>query len=171
MNKALFLDRDGIINEDRHYPHLPEEIVFIPAVFSLCKSALQSGYIIIVVTNQAGVAKGYFPEQDVVTLHEWMKQQFAKENITVTAFYYCPFHKNGTVAAYTKDSEFRKPNPGMFLLAAQEHNVDLSQSIMIGDKNSDRIKNIPLTSYIIKSQYANDGYDFESLTQAEETLF
>src|SRR5271157_5466371 len=138
--KALFLDRDGIINEDSDYPHKPEQIVFNPFIFQFCRAALAKGYIIVVVTNQAGIAKGKFTEADVQALHQWMGERFAEKGIRVAGFYYCPFHKDGTVASYRQDSDFRKPGPGMFLEAARDLNIDLSTSVMIGDKQSDRIR-------------------------------
>jgi len=164
--KALFLDRDGIINEDKEYPSKPDHIVFIPAVFNVCRAAVEKDYIIVVVTNQAGVAKGLFSETDVIALHDWMSGQFRQRGIIIAGFYYCPFHKNGTVEAYARDSFCRKPKPGMFLNAAKDLNIDLSRSIMIGDKHSDRIELPELKSYIIKSRYAVDNYDLESLEKA-----
>jgi D-glycero-D-manno-heptose 1,7-bisphosphate phosphatase len=169
-NKAVFLDRDGIINEDREYPHNPADIVFIPAIFDFCRIALEKGYILVVVTNQAGVAKGYFTEDDVQALHEWMSGQFRDRGITISGFYYCPFHDKGVTEQYRKVSFCRKPKPGMFLNASKDLDIDLSRSVMIGDKQSDRIELPELKSYVIKSRYAVDNYDFESLGQAKEIL-
>ncbi len=163
--KALFLDRDGIINEDRKYPYRPQDIVFIPAVFNVCKAALEKGYILVVTTNQAGIAKGYYTEKDVQELHVWMTAKFREKGIEITKFYYCPFHKDGVVERYKKDSDLRKPKPGMYFEAARELNIDLSSSIMVGDKQSDRIELPGLKCYIIKSQYSPDNFDFESLDQ------
>jgi D-glycero-D-manno-heptose 1,7-bisphosphate phosphatase len=168
--KALFLDRDGIINEDSAYPHRPEHIIFNPAIFDLCRTALGKGYIIVVVTNQAGVAKGKFTEADVRSLHAWMGERFSEKGIPIAGFYYCPFHKDGTVEAYRKDSDCRKPRPGMFIAAAHDLGIDLSKSIMIGDKQSDRIELPGLKSYIVKSRYSGSGFDFETLEQATLVL-
>jgi D-glycero-D-manno-heptose 1,7-bisphosphate phosphatase len=170
QSKALFLDRDGIINEDKEYPCKAEDIIFFPAIFDLCRTAAEKGYIIVVVTNQAGVAKGYFTEDDVQKLHDWMGGQFCERGIAIAGFYFCPFHRNGTVATYKKDSDCRKPKPGMFLNAARDLNIDLSRSIMIGDKPSDRIELPELKCYIIKSRYTPDKYDFETLEQAGAVL-
>jgi D-glycero-D-manno-heptose 1,7-bisphosphate phosphatase len=169
-SKALFLDRDGVINQDREYPFTPQQIEFFPAVFDLCTTAIEKGYIIVVVTNQAGVAKGYFTEKDVASLHEWMSSQFRQRGIAIARFYYCPFHKNGTVEAYARESFCRKPKPGMFLNAAKDLNIDLSRSVMIGDKLSDRIELPELRCYIIKSRYVIDNYDFETLEEAKTIL-
>jgi D-glycero-D-manno-heptose 1,7-bisphosphate phosphatase len=169
-NKALFLDRDGIINEDREYPHKPEHIVFFPAVFDLCKLAIEKGYLIVVVTNQAGVAKGYFSENDVVSLHEWMSERFRERGIAIAGFYYCPFHENGVIEEYKRVSFCRKPKPGMFLAAAKDLDIDLSRSIMIGDKQSDRIELPELKCYIVKSRYSAGNYDYETLEQVKAVL-
>jgi D-glycero-D-manno-heptose 1,7-bisphosphate phosphatase len=170
QKKALFLDRDGVINRDVAYPHKSEQIVFVDGIFDLCRKALAKGYIIIVVTNQAGVAKGYFSEDDVKNLHAWMNEQFLKESIVITAFYYCPYHKNGTVELYKKDSDCRKPKPGMLIQAAKDWNIDIASSLMIGDKNSDRIELPQLKSIIIKSSYVPVDYDVETLTDVAEHL-
>ncbi len=163
MNKALFLDRDGIINEDTKYLHKAEDVVFIDGIFELCRTAQQKGYILIVVTNQAGIARGYFTEKDVLTLHEWMKKQFAEKGIQISAFYYSPYHPSGVIEQYKKDSDCRKPKPGLFIQAVKDYNIDINQSLMVGDKQSDRIQLEGLRSVVIKSRYSPDNYDFENL--------
>jgi D-glycero-D-manno-heptose 1,7-bisphosphate phosphatase len=169
-NKAVFLDRDGVINEDVAYPHKPEHIVFKKGIFNFCKRAVAKGYALVVVTNQAGVAKGYFPEDDVIRLHAWMNDKFLEQGITIAGFYYCPFHIKGSVEMYRHDSDCRKPKPGMLLKAAKDLDIDLSRSMMIGDKTSDRIELPELRSIIIKSAYVPDGYDVESLRDVEALL-
>ncbi|HUI91936.1 MAG TPA: HAD family hydrolase [Chitinivibrionales bacterium] len=168
--KALFLDRDGVINEDSDYPHKPGQIVFNPGVFDLCLQAQEKGYSIVVVTNQAGVAKGRFTEADVQALHRWMAQRFLEKGITIAGFYYCPFHKNGTIEEYKKDSDCRKPKPGMFLKAAEDLDIDLSKSIMVGDKQSDRIELPELKCFVIKSRYSGDNYDFGDIDKVKDVL-
>jgi D-glycero-D-manno-heptose 1,7-bisphosphate phosphatase len=163
MNKALFLDRDGIVNEDTKYLHKAEDVVFIDGIFELCRIAQQKGYILIVVTNQAGIARGYFTEEDVLTLHEWMKKQFAEKGIHISDFYYSPYHPSGVIEQYKKDSNCRKPKPGLFIQAINDHNIDLNQSLMVGDKQSDRIQLEGLRSVVIKSRYSPENYDFEKL--------
>lgn len=163
-NKALFLDRDGVINEDIGYPSKPEDIHFCDGIFELCKAAISKGYLIIVVTNQAGIAKGYFTEEDVQKLHQWMANEFLSRGIKITAFYYCPYHTEGKIIKYKRDDECRKPKPGMFLKAARDYNIDLSQSLMVGDKPSDRIELPQLRCIILKSKYTGNKYDVESLT-------
>lgn len=170
MKKALFLDRDGIINEDTSYPHKPEQIVFIREVFSLCRTAIDKGYVVVVVTNQAGVAKGYFREEDIVKLHEWMILRFDAEGVKISAFYYCPFHPDATVERYRKDSDCRKPRPGMVLQAVEDFDIDIKESIMVGDKPSDRIELPGLKCIIVKSKYTGTNYDVEELSQVEKLL-
>jgi D-glycero-D-manno-heptose 1,7-bisphosphate phosphatase len=170
MYKALFLDRDGVVNEDYHYPHKPEHIRFREGIFELCRAAAAKGYMLIIVTNQAGVAKGKFTEEDVRSLHDWMNEQFRREGIEIAGFYFCPFHADGIVEEYRKDSDMRKPKPGMFLQAAKEHGIDLSQSVVLGDKQSDRIECAGLKSIVVKSQYTQSGYDAESLDDIEKLL-
>lgn len=168
--KALFLDRDGIINEDTAYPHKSEQIIFTDGIFELCRKAIQKGYLIIVVTNQAGVAKGYFTEEDVNTLHEWMKEEFREQGIEISAFYFSPYHPKATLEKYRKESDCRKPGPGMIRQAALEFDINISESLMVGDKTSDRIKIPELRSVIIKSKYVQSGYDVENLSLVEKYL-
>ncbi|MBN1757637.1 MAG: HAD family hydrolase [Chitinispirillaceae bacterium] len=165
LRKALFLDRDGIINDDVRYAHKPEQIRFCDGIFKLCRTAREKGYLLLVMTNQAGVAKGHFTEEHVRALHEWMAGRFADRGVPITAFYYCPFHKDGVVERYRKDDTCRKPKPGMFLKAAQEHGIDLSRSLMIGDKASDRIELPELRSIIVRSVYTSGDFDVESLAE------
>jgi D-glycero-D-manno-heptose 1,7-bisphosphate phosphatase len=131
-NKALFLDRDGVINIDKGYVHKIEDFEFIEGIFDLCKSYQDKGYLIIVITNQAGIARGYYTEEDFLKLSEWMKKEFAKRNVIITDIFYCPHHPD-----FTGECECRKPKPGMILKAAKKYNIDLSESILIGDKITD----------------------------------
>ena len=162
--KAIFLDRDGVINEDTSYPFKPEQIIFKKHIFKFCKISISKGYKIVIVTNQSGVAKGFFTEKDVDYLHQWMIGQFKNQGIKITKIYYCPYHKDGVITRYRKDSIMRKPRPGMILRAEKELNVDISKSFMIGDKNSDRIELPSLRSIILKSKYTkNDQFDVDNL--------
>lgn len=169
-NKALFLDRDGVVNKDVYYAHKPAQIEFCDGIFDLCRRASDRGYLIIITTNQAGVAKGHFKEKDVQDLNHWMKKQFEKRGVTVCAIYYCPFHKDGVVEHYRRDDECRKPGPGMFLKAAEEFDIDLSKSLMVGDKPSDRIDIPDLKSIILKSEYSEENYDITSLDEVSQFL-
>jgi histidinol phosphatase-like enzyme len=99
-----------------------------------------------------------------------MNDKFLEKGIHLAGFYYCPYHKNGSVETYKRESDCRKPKPGMFLAAARDLNIDLSQSVMIGDKQSDRIELPQLRTFVIKSKYTNDNYDFETLMDALSVL-
>jgi D-glycero-D-manno-heptose 1,7-bisphosphate phosphatase len=136
-NKALFLDRDGVINVEKGYVYLRESFEFIPGIFELCHDAQSSGYLLVVVTNQAGIARGYYTESDFDDLTEWMMARFAERKISITRLYYCPCHPVFGLGKYKCDSPDRKPNPGMLLRAQSELELDLGSSIIIGDKPSD----------------------------------
>lgn len=137
LRPALFLDRDGIINEDHSYVCQQENFHFVDGIFELVASANQAGYLVIVVTNQAGIGRGYYSEAEFHELTAWMCDIFVQRGANIDAVYYCPFHPEHGIDKYKKESEFRKPNPGMLLLAANEHNIDLKNSLMVGDKISD----------------------------------
>lgn len=134
---ALFLDRDGVINIDRAYVHKPEDMEFTDGIFDLCRHAKRLNYLIFVITNQAGIGRGYYTEQDFANLTDWMRGIFKHENAEIDQVYYCPTHPEHAVGKYRRQSHFRKPAPGMILLAAREFGVDLNRSILVGDKPSD----------------------------------
>jgi D-glycero-D-manno-heptose 1,7-bisphosphate phosphatase len=134
---ALFLDRDGVINQDHHYVIKKEDFEFIEGIFEVCRHAKQLGYLLIVVTNQAGIGRGYYTEQDFLQLMDWMCRVFRDQNAPIDKIYYCPSHPEAGIGPYKTDSPFRKPAPGMILQAAQEYSIDLSRSVLIGDKESD----------------------------------
>ncbi|MCE3255443.1 MAG: D-glycero-alpha-D-manno-heptose,7-bisphosphate 7-phosphatase [Rickettsiaceae bacterium] len=138
-NKALFLDRDGVINVDYGYVHKIENFHFVDGIFELCQEIQQQGYLIFVMTNQAGIAKGYYTEEQFLELTRWMESEFLNREIKIIKTYYCPYHIDGVIEKYKKDSLDRKPNPGMFLKAITNFNIDPEKSIMIGDKESDII--------------------------------
>lgn len=139
MNKrrALFLDRDGVINVDRGYVHTPEQFEFIDGIFDLCRRAVARGYIIVVVTNQAGIGRGYYTEQDFHALSEWMRAQFLAEGIEIAKIYFCADHPELGIGEYRCDSILRKPAPGMLLAAAKELCIDLAASTLVGDSDTD----------------------------------
>ena len=154
--RALFLDRDGVINHDSGYTSSTENFQFIEGIFDLCRAAKQLGYLIIVVTNQAGIGRGYYTEADFLKLTEWMCKQFEAEGAPLTEVFYCPYHPEHGVGEYKKDSFDRKPNPGMILRAAEKYNLDLALSIMIGDKDSD-MQAASKAGVGVKCQYLVDG--------------
>jgi D,D-heptose 1,7-bisphosphate phosphatase len=164
--RAVFLDRDGVINEDSGYPYQPEHIMFVQGIFESCATLRSRGFRLVVVTNQAGVAKGKYGEEEVPKLHRWMTEQFAARGIVIDDFLYCPFHEKATVAQYKRQSLYRKPEPGMVLDAGEKWNIDLAMSVVVGDKESDRIRLPYLRSIILKSTYTTVGYDCETLSDA-----
>lgn len=137
MRKALFLDRDGIINVDKGYVSRPEEFEFVEGIFDVCRYASAQGYLLVVVTNQAGIGRGYYTEQDFQELSQWMVGEFAKRAITITAIYHCPCHPEAGIGVFRKESFDRKPNPGMLLRAQSDLDLDLKQCALLGDKESD----------------------------------
>jgi D-glycero-D-manno-heptose 1,7-bisphosphate phosphatase len=136
MPKALFLDRDGVINHETGYLHRIADVRWIDGIFSLARTATELGYHLVVVTNQAGIARGLYTEADFETLTAWMRAEFAAQGAPLAAVYYSPYHPDG-IGAYKRDHEDRKPNPGMLLRAARDLNLDLTASILIGDRCSD----------------------------------
>ena len=136
-NKALFLDRDGVINSDLGYVSNVQDFFFLEEIFALVRKANQKGYLVIIVTNQSGIGRGYFSEKDFKQLMEWVFGEFRKRECLIHASYFCPFHPEAKLKQYKKNSNLRKPKPGMINLAIKEHNLDASKSILIGDKLSD----------------------------------
>lgn len=134
---AVFFDRDGVLNEDSNYVHLPEQIVWMPGAMEAIKWLNDRGYLVFVITNQAGVARGYYSEEDVQSLHEWMNGEFNKVGAHVDAFYYCPHHPVAGINSYLKDCICRKPQPGLLLRAFKDYHIEKSQSFLVGDKTSD----------------------------------
>uniref|UniRef100_UPI0040482465 D-glycero-alpha-D-manno-heptose-1,7-bisphosphate 7-phosphatase n=1 Tax=Cyanobium sp. TaxID=2164130 RepID=UPI0040482465 len=137
INKALFLDRDGVVNADTGYVFKEEHIAFVPGIFDLCREANLKGYRIIIITNQAGIARGYYSEEKFMKLMYWMKERLQKEGCLIDDVLFCPYHKQGTIKRYRKDSYMRKPNPGMLYEGAIRNDVRLDKSILIGDQISD----------------------------------
>lgn len=134
---AAFLDRDGVLNEDRGYVHRWEDFAFLPGVIDALRRLQQKGYLLVVITNQSAVARGLCAEADVLALHERMCAFLREQGIELAGIYYCPHHPQGSVSDYAIVCSCRKPEPGMILRAAREHGIDLSRSLLVGDKLSD----------------------------------
>jgi len=161
MKRVLFLDRDGIVNVDTVDVHKKEDFVFTPDIFEVCKYAQDNGYYIIIMSNQTGVTRNVFTQDDVDILHRWVKESFKAQGIDILDFFYCTEYKSFS----------RKPQPGMFFEAAARHEIDIPNSLMVGDKVSDRIDMDKLRSYILKSQYTKDNeYDIESLLELKHYM-
>ena len=134
---AVFLDRDGVLNVDRHYVSEPERFEWIPGAREAVRWLNELGYLVIVITNQSGVARGYFPESAVHALHGWVDGELAPLDAHVDAYYHCPHLPDGTVPEYTQICDCRKPAPGMILQALADWPVDRERSFLVGDSPRD----------------------------------
>ena len=135
--KAIFLDRDGTLNRDVGYITHLDDYELLPRAAAAVKKINDAGFLVILVTNQAGVARGYFPESMIEEVHAKLRKELKLENANLDAIYFCPHVPLGTENPFSKECEMRKPKPGMILRAAHEFDVDLNESFMIGDKYSD----------------------------------
>lgn len=135
--KAVFLDRDGTINVEKDYLYRIEDFEFIEGAVDAIRALKESGFLVIVVTNQSGVARGFYTLDDVATLHGHIQDELGRAGTRIDAFYACPHHPDAGAGTYTRDCDCRKGNPGMLLQAAREHHVDLQTSFMVGDKLAD----------------------------------
>jgi D-glycero-D-manno-heptose 1,7-bisphosphate phosphatase len=129
---ALFLDRDGVVNKETDYVCRIEAFNFVENIFRLCKIFQTKGYGIFIITNQSGISRGYYSENDYLVLTDWMLSRFLENGITISKVYYCPHHPD-----ISGPCNCRKPNPGLIEQAEIEFNLDLSNSILIGDNISD----------------------------------
>lgn len=137
LRRALFLDRDGVINVDHGYVCRKEEFDFVDGIFELVATAKRADYLVVVVTNQAGIGRGYYSEADFHSLMQWVGRQFLDRGGCIDSVYFCPDHPEHGVGRYRRESDARKPAPGMLLQAAKELGIDLAESILVGDKMSD----------------------------------
>lgn len=135
--RALFLDRDGVVNEEVGYLHRAEEVRFVDGIFSLCRTAVGLGYRLIVVTNQAGIARGYYSEADFHLLMTFMRAELRAQSVELDAVYFCPYHPVHGIGVYKREHEDRKPGTGMLRRGVAEFGVELSESVMVGDRCSD----------------------------------
>ncbi len=136
-DKAVFLDRDGVINKDHGYIYKVEDFEFIAGVFDACRHFKQLGYKLIIVTNQSGIGRGYYSESEFVALTDWVRSQFIANDCEIDSVYYCPHHPELAVAPYLIECKCRKPAPGMILSGIEDFNLVPSACVMIGDKPSD----------------------------------
>lgn len=135
--RLVLLDRDGVLNVDKGYLYRRQDLEWVPGSREVLKELAEAGIPVAVVTNQSGVARGYYGEKDVLLLHSWMVAQVRKAGGDIARFYYCPHHKEGKVAEYAVDCDCRKPKPGMVLRALEELSVAPEDAILIGDSPRD----------------------------------
>jgi D-glycero-D-manno-heptose 1,7-bisphosphate phosphatase len=181
---AVFLDRDGTINQEVGYIRDLDNLALIPGAAEAIRQLNQMGIPVVVVTNQSGVARGYYPESWMAQLHGRLKTLLAAEDAQLDGVYYCPHLPDGEVPEYSFDCDCRKPEPGMLEQAAKDLNLDLSRSFMIGDKATDidvglRVgcKTILLRSgygeQVLKGEYQHipqSDYVFDSLIESYEQI-
>ena len=137
MKKIVFLDRDGIINEDTGYVHKISDFKLKKNIITLLLELKNLNYEFIIITNQSGIARGYFSETDLIKLHNHLLKILNKEGINILDIFYCPHHIDGVVPRYKLDCRCRKPNVGMIDKAIEKYPIDLNLSVLIGDKESD----------------------------------
>ena len=162
---ALFLDRDGVINVEKNYLHKKEDFEFIDGIFELCKSYVDAGFMIVIVTNQSGIARGYYDEMQFSRLTFWMIAEFLKQGIEIEQVYHCPHHPD-----ITGPCACRKPEAGMLLQAKKELHIDLSISVLVGDSERDieaAQKAHLKTSYLFSQTQPKTRADFTVATLKE----
>ncbi len=137
MNKGIFLDRDGVINEDLGYVSTIKDFVFKRGIFKTLIAAQKKGYKLFVITNQSGIGRGLYSEKDYRMLTKWMTNEFKKRGIIISDCMHSPYHPEEGIGKYKKNHITRKPNPGMINLLSKKYSIDLPSSILIGDKISD----------------------------------
>ena len=158
VNKALFLDRDGVLMEDVGYIGTVDRVKIKKEFIDIVKYANKQGYITIVTTNQAGVSYNYYSNEDVNKVHNYIYEEYKKYDAIIDDFYYCPYHIKGNVEPYNILSVLRKPEAAMHLLASKKYNIDLFNSFMIGDRDTDIIKIPYLKTLLIET----DVYEIEN---------
>lgn len=135
--RAIFLDRDGVINVDNGYVSVVDDFEFIDGVIEALQALKEKGYLLVIITNQSGIARGYFSEEQFHTLTEWMDWSLADRGVDLDGVYYCPHHAEDGIGEYKVDCDCRKPKAGMLNEAIEELGIDITQSILVGDKASD----------------------------------
>lgn len=161
MKKVVFLDRDGTINKEIGYLHRREDFEFIPKAAEAIRLLNENDFMVVVVTNQAGVAKGIYKEKDVLRLHDYIQSELKKVNARIDEFCYCPYHVDGVIEEYKRDSIYRKPGIGMFAQIDKMVGVDKAGSWMIGDMLSDIQAglNFGIHTILVSTGYGRKNYE------------
>lgn len=169
VNKAVFLDRDGTINVEVNYLYKAEDFVLISGTVQAIKVFHKLGYKVIVITNQAGVARGYYTEADVKVLHDYLDKLLAVEDTYIDAYYYCPHHLEGIVEEYKKECKCRKPGIGMIKQAIRDFEINLNESIIVGDKEIDILTG--KNSGVGKCVLVRSGHSVEEKTTIADIIY
>ena len=148
LRRAAFLDRDGVINLDRGYVYRRDDFEFVPGTLDAARGLHEMGFLLVVASNQSGIGRGLYTEDDFQSLTTWMRDEFRAAGAPLAGVYHCPHHPTEAIGAYLRSCDCRKPAPGMLLAAARELGIDLAASVMFGDKASDleaaRAAGVPL---------------------------
>ncbi len=163
MNKAVFLDRDGVICKDTDYLHKIQDFEFIDKAIDALKLLSKTDYKIIIITNQAGIAHGFYTEEDFHKLNNWMLKEFKSKSIKIDKVYYCPHHQNAEIAKYKLDCDCRKPKTGMLKKAEKEFNINLKNSFLVGDQSSDirAGENAGCKTILVRTGYAGKDKQYK----------
>ena len=137
VDRYIFLDRDGIINVDKGYVFRPVDVEFVPGIIEFLREVQLESFKLIVVTNQSGIGRGLYSEEEFNEFTLWLEHELLVNSIKILETFYCPYHSEFGLGKYKKDSSDRKPHPGMILKAASKYGIDLTDSILIGDRSSD----------------------------------
>lgn len=172
---AVFLDRDGVINVNHGYVHTRETFDFIKGIFDVVRRAIEPNYTVVVITNQSGIGRGYYTERQFHRLTDWMCEQFSEAGAPIERVYFSPYHPTAGIGQFLKDGSFQKPHPGMILQAQKELAIDLSYSVLIGDKISDIQAGNAAgvgTNLLFTSQRQEklDGLNYEQINSLREVL-
>lgn len=162
--RAVFIDRDGTLNVEKDYVHKIADFEFLNGAIEAVRLLNENSFTVVVISNQSGIARGYYAPNDVHILHDHIQRELRKQKAHIDAFFYCPHHPEGSVEEFRKICDCRKPKPGMVLQAEKKLNLDLPHSYVVGDHLSDIMlrESIPLTTILVKT-----GHGKETLRQLQ----
>ena len=160
--RAVFLDRDGTINEQMGYVNHPDRFVLLPGVGRAIARLNRADLAVVVVSNQSGLARGYFPEELIEQVHRKMIQGLEKDGARLDGIYYCPHYPRATLAKYRVDCDCRKPRPGMLVKASEELGLDPARSFVVGDRSSDleAARAVGATSVLVLTGYGRGELEY-----------
>ena len=172
MDKIVFLDRDGTINEEVEYLYRHSDLVLLPGVAEELKRLKDHGFKLVVVTNQAGVARGYYKEEDVISLHQYLNSLLSEKGAEIDHFFYCPHHPVHGIGEYKKECNCRKPETGMFEMAEGFFQVDKAHSYMIGDKilDTEAGRRYGVKGILVGTGYGRELYEAMTGEERKEAL-